>query len=1029
MDALLTPVQEDRLIDLLVDPGLVPLGRAEIACPPGTPLAAVRRAWHVIGREMPATRLTVRDLGDAPATAVPAGEVAPLRVAQSVDRVAASADEAAATGGPLCTMGAIIGTEDSAGADDSAGVRILVLVYSPVALDDHAAQVVLQRATALASGDKPAPVPGAADYRAWHEAHVDRDALQKYWAIALNELDGPTPLFEESRRLPAPRRTAHYELSPGLATDLVRVARRVGVPPGWLVLLGWSVVVDRFRGGEPSAVGVLLDARPDGLTDAIGGFETTLPFVARLDRRPLQTWLVDQTAAVHRLHAAAHMTRADRNHCAGQRGTVSLFDSAVDLRPESGPTPPTPAVACTIRLESGDPNTLTATYDPDLVDDHLADQLLECLDTALTELTAEDGTTETLSLLPPEQTAAVHRHNETDADYPRNRCLHHLVEEQAASTPDAVALVFGDRTLTYAEANRRANRLAHDLIARGVRPDDIVGLCAEPSLDLVIGILGILKAGAAYAPLDPFFPRNRLDYLYHDLDCSVVLIEGKLLDLLPDDGVRNVRLDADDGLDAFAGRPEHDPAVDVHPNNLAYVMYTSGSTGRPKGVLIEHGGAVNFCWWMRERFDLRSDEAALQWTAYSFDAAVWELFWPLLIGGRAVIAPGKVHLDIDRFIDLVKDNEIATLHFVPAMLQTFLSADRAHECTSLRHVFVSGEPVPVSLLRRFHERLNADLINLYGVTEVSIDSTFYVCPRGDDLPFVRSGTPLHNTRTYVLDESMQPVPFGARGEVYIAGDSVTRGYLGRPGLAASRFVPDPFRGEGARMYRTGDIALLLPDGNVHFLGRADHQVKVRGIRIELLEVAAGMNEHDSVRESLVVPYGDGADRSLAAYVIAAGDTGIDVAELRSFLAERMPPYMVPTSVIVLDEFPLNANGKIDRSALPDPAAERVGRTAGRAPSGPIERRIAAIWCRLLELESVGADEEFFGIGGNSLIATQVIAEVRRTFDTRLSLREWLEASTIAQLADAIERHTRGEDLANEVLDQLLDDGMQVNASG
>ena len=1023
MDALLTPVQEDRLIDLLVDPSLVPMGTAEITCPPNTTIAAVQRAWHLIGQETPAARLTVRDPGDAPPTAVPTGEVAPVQIAESAAVVAASVNEAVTSEGQLCTMFAVVDGEGSA------GVSALVVAYSPVALDDRAALVMLRRAVALAAGDDPAAVPGAAEYRAWREAHLDRDALQKYWSIALNDLDGPTPLFEEPRKLPEPHRTTQHDLSPGLAADLARVASHLKVPLEWLALLGWSVVVDRFRGGEPSAVGALLDARPAGLSDAIGGFETTLPFVARLDRRPLQTWLVDQTAAVHRLHAAAHMTRADRNHYSGQGGTVSLFDSAVDLRPDAGPTPPSPAVAYTVRLEPGAPNTLLATYDPEVVDDHLADQLLQCLATALGELIAEDGSTETLSLLPAAQTDAVHRHNVTDADYPSDRCLHHLVEKQAAKTPNAVALVFGDQSLTYAETNRRANRLAHDLIARGVRPDDIVGLCAEPSLDLAVGILGILKAGAAYAPLDPFFPRSRLDYLYHDLDCSVVLIEGKLRTLLPDDGERIVELDPDDGEEAFAGHPEHNPDVDVRPNNLAYVMYTSGSTGRPKGVLIEHGGAVNFCWWMRERFDLHPDEAALQWTAYSFDAAVWELFWPLLIGGRAVIAPGKVHLDIDRFIDLVKDNEVATLHFVPAMLQTFLSADRAHECTSLRYVFVSGEPVPVSLLRRFHERLDADLINLYGVTEVSIDSTFYVCPRGDDLPFVRSGTPLHNTRTYVLDESMQPVPFGARGEVYIAGDSVTRGYLGRPGLAASRFVPDPFRGAGTRMYRTGDIALLLPDGNLHFLGRADHQVKVRGIRIELLEVAAGINEHTSVRESLVVPYGDGADRSLAAYVIEAGDRQIDVAELRSFLAERMPPYMVPTAVIVLDEFPLNANGKIDRQELPDPAAERVGRTAGRAPSGPVEERIAAIWCRLLDLESVGADEEFFGIGGNSLIATQVIAEVRRTFDTRLSLREWLEASTIAQLADAIERHAQSENLANDVLDQLLDDGAQVNAAG
>jgi amino acid adenylation domain-containing protein len=502
-----------------------------------------------------------------------------------------------------------------------------------------------------------------------------------------------------------------------------------------------------------------------------------------------------------------------------------------------------------------------------------------------------------------------------------------------------------------------------------------------------------------------------------------VLVEQHLVHRLPADPERTVVLAeidplADPPADDPGDWPEHDPAVAVTSRNLAYVMYTSGSTGRPKGVLIEHQGAVNFLWWMRERFELRPDQAALQWTAYSFDAAVWELFWPLVVGARAVVAPAKLHLDLDRFVDLIADNEVATLHFVPAMLQTFLSAPRVERCTSLRHVFVSGEPVPVSLMQRFQERLDADLINLYGVTEVSIDSTYYVCPRGDDLPFVRSGTPLHNTQTYVLDESLQPVPFGARGEVFIAGDSVTRGYLRRPNLTAYRFVPDPFRGGAARMYRTGDIAQLLPDGNLRFLGRSDHQVKIRGIRIELLEVAAELNALPSVRESLVVPFGEGADRGLVAYVIAEEGETVDVAKLRAAAADRMPPYMVPNAIIVLDRFPLNSNGKVDRPALPDPAQEFSGREAGRAPSGPVEERIAEIWCRLLGLRTVGADEEFFSIGGNSLLATQVIAEVRRAFEVRLSLREWLEANTIAELAAAIVRRSERDAVAHQVLDEV-----------
>lgn len=1000
MDAVLTPIQQDRLVDMLVDASLVTQGRASVGCAPGTFLGGVQDAWRSLGQALPTTRLTVSPpRGDLPAVPGTAPELPPVRSGGNKPEAAESLD----TSDALCGLTAV---------SDGAQVTQLVLDYSHLALDDRSADLLLRQLAHVAAGRPAAPVPDVTAYRAWLDGHVDAAATEKYWRTALTDLEGATPLFDETRRMPEARSTVWHELAPDVVDAANRVAADLGVSTSWLAMLAWAVIVARFRGGEPSAVGVLLDARPAELQDAVGVFETTVPLVVGLDRRPLRTWLTDQVAAIHQLHAAAHVTRAERNELAGQSGTVSLFDSTFDVRPQPGSTLPSPPVACTLRLDG---DTLAAVYDAGIVPDELAERLVGCVEIALTELTAGDGTPADISLLDDEQRVAVQRHNATAAAYPYERCLHQLVEEQAARTPDAVALVHANQTLSYAEMNRWANRVAHDLIERGVRPDSIVGLCAEPGLELGIGILGILKAGAAYAPLDPFFPPDRLEYLYDDLDCSVVLVEQKLQGLLPRDEQRNVLLDP---AGRFAGRPEDNPVVDVHPDNLAYVMYTSGSTGRPKGVLIEHGGAVNFVWWMRERFELRPDQAALQWTAYSFDAAVWELFWPLVVGARAVIAPGKIHLDIDRFIDLITANDVATLHFVPAMLQTFLSASRAHECESLRHVFVSGEPVPISLLRRFQDRLDADLINLYGVTEVSIDSTYYVCPRTDDVPFVRSGTPLSNTRTYVLDENLRPVPFGARGEVFIAGDSVTRGYLGRPGLAASRFVPDPFEGHGARMYRSGDIAQLLPDGNLHFLGRADHQVKIRGIRIELLEVAAGFNAFPAVRESLVVAFREGADRGLAAYVIAEEGASIDVAQLRAFVAEQMPPYMVPNAIIVLDEFPLNSNGKVDRPALPDPTRQLSGRESGRAPAGPVEEQIADIWCRLLELDTVGADEEFFSIGGNSLLATQVIADVRRTFGTQLALREWLEASTIAQLAEAIERHDRRDELASQVLDEV-----------
>nr|WP_272924018.1 amino acid adenylation domain-containing protein [Streptomyces sp. SID3343] len=612
--------------------------------------------------------------------------------------------------------------------------------------------------------------------------------------------------------------------------------------------------------------------------------------------------------------------------------------------------------------------------------------------------------------------AALNAHNHTAVDYPRDRCLHEHVEDQVDRTPDRPALVHEGESMSYAELDRAANRLAHHLIDLGVRPDTIVGLCAEPGFTLNVAILAVLKAGGAYAPLDPSFPPDRLTYLAEDLDCPVVLVESRLVGLLPHARKRVVL----DDPQAWAHCPSDRPRTEVAPNNLAYVMYTSGSTGRPKGVLIEHGGAANFVWWISRLYELRPDESALQWTAYSFDAAVWELFWPLFVGSRAVLAPPRLHLDLNRFTELIRTERVATLHFVPAMLQTFLTAEDAGACTSLRFVFASGEPIPPTLAERFHATVDADLINLYGVTEVSIDSTYYVVPRAGGLPFVRSGRPMNNETTYVLDRHLDPVPFGARGEVYIGGDSVTRGYHGRPGLTADRFVPDPFAGGGARLYRTGDVATLLPDGHLHFLGRSDHQVKVRGIRIELHEVEAEISEHPQVRECLVTPWGEGSERSLAAYVVPRDDR-LDVAELRAFLAARMPGYMVPTSISLLPAFPLGHTGKIDRKALPAPQGsinERL--TGGVAPRTETERGVARIWQEVLRVPSVGVLDDFFSVGGNSLLATRVIAAVRSRFGVRLPLRTWLESSAVAELAAAIDRYRADEDRVDAIFTEVAD---------
>lgn len=886
----------------------------------------------------------------------------------------------------------------------SDATREAVLTYHPLLVDELGAHLLLSDLAALVRGEQPVDRP---DDLVLRPDPVEQAEATEFWRRSLADVDGVTPLFPEpAARCGREPGTVRVALSAPATVAVRALAAAVHSCKLRVVAAAWASVVARFRGEPLAVIGLSVDTRPPALRACLSPFERTLPTPVRLDDTPAAAWIAELSEWMERARAHGQLPGAVLHELSGAERGPALYDSVVDARDDASVPAPEPAgPALVVGVEDdGATLTLVARYAPEVADAERVERLLRCTAAVLTgAATAPDTPMSRLPLVDATEWAALNAHNDTAVDHPRDKCLHRHVEDQVDRTPDRPALVHEGESMSYAELDRAANRLAHHLIELGVRPDTIVGLCAEPGFELNVAILAILKAGGAYAPLDPSFPPDRLTYLAEDLDCPVLLVQRHLVALLP--RARNpVVLDEPQ---AWAHHPSDRPRTGVAPDNLAYVMYTSGSTGRPKGVLVQHGGAVNFVWWISRLYELGPDEAALQWTAYSFDAAVWELFRPLFVGARAVLAPPRLHLDLNRFTELIRTERVATLHFVPAMLQTFLTAEDAAACTSLRFVFVSGEPIPPTLAERFHATLDADLINLYGVTEVSIDSTFHVVPRESGLPFVRSGRPMNNETTHVLDRHLEPVPFGARGEVYIGGESVTRGYHGRPGLTADRFVPDPFAGGGARLYRTGDVATLLPDGNLHFLGRSDHQVKVRGIRIEPHEVEAEIAEHPGVRECLVVPWGDDSERSLAGYIVPRADD-LDVAELRAFLAARMPGYMVPTSISLLSAFPLGHTGKIDRKALPAPQRsidERL--TAGVAPRTDTEREVARIWQEVLRVPSVGVLDDFFAVGGNSLLATRVIAAVRSRFGVRLPLRTWLESSAVADLAAAIDRYREG----------------------
>lgn len=457
--------------------------------------------------------------------------------------------------------------------------------------------------------------------------------------------------------------------------------------------------------------------------------------------------------------------------------------------------------------------------------------------------------------------------NATQTNYPLEKCLHHWIEDQVARTPDAIAVEFADETLSYRELNGRANQLAHYLQAKGITPDTLVGICVERSLEMVIGLLGILKAGGAYVPLDPTYPAERLVFMVQDAQTPVLLSQQHLADLLPQSSAQRVYLDSD--WSAIAKASTATPAASVNASNLAYMIYTSGSTGKPKGALNEHRGICNRLLWMQDTFQLDSSDAVLQKTPFSFDVSVWEFFWPLMTGARLVVAKPEGHKDPDYLTYLIQTKHITTLHFVPPMLHVLLDVSDLVHCPSIRRVICSGEALAYELQQSFFAQTKAQLHNLYGPTEAAIDVTHWACREDSPLSIVPIGKPVANTQLYIVDGQGQPTPVGVPGELLIGGVQVGRGYHNRPELTAEKFIANLFVGGEGRLYRTGDLARYLPDGNIEFLGRIDHQVKVHGFRIELGEIEVAMTQHPAVKQAVVLVHQDKLDdKQLVAYFVA-----------------------------------------------------------------------------------------------------------------------------------------------------------------
>ncbi|NVI85682.1 amino acid adenylation domain-containing protein, partial [Janthinobacterium sp. BJB401] len=612
------------------------------------------------------------------------------------------------------------------------------------------------------------------------------------------------------------------------------------------------------------------------------------------------------------------------------------------------------------------------------------------------------------------------------AAYPHAQCIHQLFEEQAERTPDKVALVCEERSLTYRELNERANQLAHYLCEQGVVADTLVGLYVERSIEMVVGVLAILKAGGAYVPLDTSYPKDRLAYMLEDCGATILLTQDGLhqqaSDMVAGRSIGIASLDCKELNDALPGRSRQNPH-DCHagPRNLAYVIYTSGSTGHPKGVLVEHQALVNRIDWMQREYPLGETDVVLQKTPFGFDVSVWELTWPFIAGARLVMAKPEGHKDTAYLASVIQSEGVTTLHFVPSMLRLMASDEGWQHCTSVRQVFCSGEALPVDVVASHYAANAAPLHNLYGPTEAAIDVSYWACPKAVDLVMVPIGRPIQNMALYVLGAQNQLLPKGSIGELHIGGIGLARGYLKRSELTAGRFIPNPFHdpldpSSSARLYKTGDLARHLADGNIEYIGRIDDQVKIRGLRIELGEIESQLAACAGVLEAVAAVREDRpGHQRLVAYVVPDDSTALSIPALQAALVRVLPEYMVPSAWQVLDALPLTPNGKLDRKALPAPDGSHL-LDEYLAPRTATEETLVGIWASLLQLNSgdISVNANFFALGGNSLLLVQLFRVIKSSFDVEIGVRGAFTNVTIGLIAKSVDALQGKSKLAQEL---------------
>ncbi|MGX4767239.1 amino acid adenylation domain-containing protein [Bacillus mojavensis] len=911
--------------------------------------------------------------------------------------------------------------------------------------------------TARCHGRAPEWTPLAvqyADYALWQQSLLgsehDPDSLiagqLAFWKERLEDLPDQLELPTDYSRPAEPSHqgdTIHFRIDSELHSRLLELARANRVSLFMVLQSGLAALLTRLGAGTDIPIGSPIAGRnDDALGDLVGLFINTLVLRTDTSGDPSFRELLDR---VREVNLAAYENQdlpferlVEVLNPVRSRATHPLFQVMLAFQNTPDAELNLPGTESRLhihsvgsakfdvtleisesRLDDGTPNGLEGLleYSTDLFKREtvqaLADRLLRLLEAAEA---APDQKIGSLDILAPEERSITATDWQSVSEKIPQACLPELFEKQAALSPDSIAVVYKDKAMSYTELNERANRLARLLISKGVGPEQFVALALPRSLDMTVGLLAVLKAGAAYLPLDPDYPADRIAFMLNDARPAIIITSSQVENQIPPaENVPKIVLDDPklcEKLKTYSPlNPDHSDRIrPLSPFNTAYVIYTSGSTGVPKGVMIPHQNVTRLFGATDHWFRFGSDDVWTMFHSYAFDFSVWEIWGPLLHGGRLVIVPHDISRSPEAFLRLLVKEGVTILNQTPSAFYQFMQAEREQpdlgQALSLRYVVFGGEALELSRLEDWYHRHPEQmpkLINMYGITETTVHVSYIELDR--NIAAIRAnsliGCGIPDLGVYVLDERLQPVPPGVAGELYVSGAGLARGYLGRPGLTAERFIADPFGPPGTRMYRTGDVARRRADGSLDYVGRADHQVKIRGFRIELGEIEAALVQHSQLEDAAVIVREDQpGDKRLAAYVIPSSEETFDTAELRRYAAGRLPDYMVPSAFVTMKELPLTPNGKLDRKALPAP--DFAAAVTGRGPRTPQEEILCDLFMEVLHLPRVGIDDRFFDLGGHSLLAVQLMSRIREALGVELSIGNLFEAPTVAGLAERLE---------------------------